>query len=73
MKPFNSRLESMDPASVDAIIDTTKQESPEGMYFPNGERWTGYTEQDIFGNMYYEAIGQSGPHRVTIAPAARLL
>jgi hypothetical protein len=73
MKPFTSRFESMDTASVDSIIESTAQESPEGMYFPNGERWTGYTEHDIFGNTYFEAIGPAGPHRVTIAPAARLL
>jgi hypothetical protein len=59
-------------AKEEALIESTTQEEPEGMYFPNGERWTWYTEHDIFGNTYFEAVGPNGPHRVTVAPAARL-
>jgi hypothetical protein len=44
------------------------------MFFPNGDKWTGYVESDIFGNRYYEAISRKSgqPYRVTSAPAQRL-
>jgi hypothetical protein len=58
----------------DALIENTKQENtPQPLYFSNGDKWTGYIETDIFGNSYYEAVDKQGkPYRITQAPNARL-
>jgi hypothetical protein len=59
----------------DTLIEDTHQDNPPvPLYFENGDKWTGYTENDIFGNCYFEAVDKKTgkPYRITSLPSARL-